>query len=129
MNTFLLMATIFNQLWPLVHAGVQMVQANSPAGTPGVDKFNGVLNSVTSVVSAAPVIGHDLSTAQNAASSDPQAFASATGHLIEMSVALSKEMGWFKKAGIVQASDSVAAVVARAPLGGLAPNAGAEPQA
>ncbi len=103
MAGFLLFAQLFNELFPIVHAAVQMVQQTAPAATPGAQKFNAVLGAVNDVISAAPAATATLVNAKAAAvTGDTAALSSNIGHMIELSVSLSKSLGIFSKAAIVQ---------------------------
>ncbi len=68
MNFLLMFATLFNELFPIVHAAVQVVQQTMPAATPGAQKFETVLNAVNDVVAAAPAATSTLVNAKAAAS-------------------------------------------------------------
>lgn len=101
----LLFAQLFNELFPIVHAAVQMVQQAVPAATPGAQKFDAVLGAVNDVIAAAPAATTDLVNAKAAAAAgDTASLTSNIGHMIELSVSLSKKLGLFPKAGIVQAA-------------------------
>ena len=103
MQFLLLFAQLFNELFPIVHAAVQVVQRTVPAATPGAQKFETVLNAVNDVVAAAPAATISLANAKAAAASgNTGELSDSIGHMIELSVSLSKSLGLFSKAAIVQ---------------------------
>lgn len=98
MNLLTLIKLIL-ELFPAAHAAVQLVQQAAPAATPGAAKFDAALNAVTDVVAKAPdAVGAFVTAKAALKSGDSAALGATIGHMIELSVSISKTFGLFKAA-------------------------------
>jgi hypothetical protein len=103
MPQFLLFMQLFQELFPLVHSAVQVVQQSAPQAATGAQKFDAALTSVSAVIAKAPAAATEFVTAKTAlAGGDAAAATASIGHMIELSLSICKSFGIFSKAGVVQ---------------------------